>query len=310
MSGVPGTGVRVRVPATSANLGPAFDCAGLALGRHDEVEFSVTGGGLEVVMHGEGAATLPADESHLVVRSFRAACDELGWQPSGLRVVAANDIPQGRGMGSSAAAVVAGVVGAWALCRGTEGVDTDAVLRLVTEIEGHPDNVAACLLGGAVLSWMDDGGARAHRLDVDPRIAPVVLVPAGTLSTHVARGLLPELVPHADAARNAGRSALLVAALAQAPGLLLPATDDRLHQRQRGAAMPESIALVDRLRDRGLAAVVSGAGPSVLVLADRSAGDPLLAVGEVTPEGWDVRALDVDTTGAHVVDVTGRVSSS
>ena len=304
------TAVRVRVPATSANLGPAFDCAGLALTCHDDVEFTVAADGLGVVMTGEGAHSLPADESHLVVRSFRAACAELGWTPPGLRVVAENRIPQGRGMGSSAAAVVAGVVGAWALCPDVDEVDEAAVLRLVTEIEGHPDNVAACLLGGAVLSWMEDGGARAHRLDVDPRIAPVVLVPAGTLSTHVARGLLPGFVPHADAARNAGRSALLAAALAQAPGLLLPATDDRLHQRQRGTAMPESIALVDRLRDRGLAAVVSGAGPSVLVLADRSTGDPLPAVREAATEGWDVRAFEVDTTGAHVVDGTGRVSSS
>ena len=299
-----GEQVRVRVPATSANLGPAFDCAGLALTCHDDVTFTVAADGLQVAMTGEGAHSLPTGEDHLVVRSFRAACTELGWAPPGLRVVARNGIPQGRGMGSSAAAVVAGVMGAWALARGAEGVDTDAVLRLVTEIEGHPDNVAACLLGGAVLSWMDDGGARAHRLEVDPRIAPLVLVPAGTLSTHVARGLLPEVVPHADAAHNAGRAALLTAALAGAPGLLLAATDDRLHQRQRGEAMPESIALVDRLRDRGLAAVVSGAGPSVLVLADASVRDPLPAVSEVTPSGWTVLPLDVDGAGARISQVS------
>jgi homoserine kinase len=293
--------VRIRVPATSANLGPAFDCAGLALTRHDVVEFTVAADGLEVAMSGEGAHSLPTGEDHLVVRSFRAACDELGWTTPGLRMAAQNRIPQGRGMGSSAAAVVAGVVGAWALARGADGIDTDAVLRLATAIEGHPDNVAACLLGGAVLSWMDDGGARAHRLDVDARIAPVLLVPAGTLSTHVARGLLPDLVPHADAARNAGRAALLTAALTRAPELLLAATDDRLHQRQRGDAMPESIDLVDRLRDQGLAAVVSGAGPSVLVLADRSAGDPLATIGELTRTGWDVIPLQVDTAGAAVV---------
>ena len=302
--------VVVRVPATSANLGPAFDCAGLALTCHDVVEFTVTAGGLDVAMSGEGAHSLPTGEDHLVVRSFRAACDELGWAPPGLRVAAQNRIPQGRGMGSSAAAVVAGVVGAWSLARGTEGIDPDAVLRLVTGIEGHPDNVAACLLGGAVLSWVDDGGARAHRLDVDPRIAPLVLVPAGTLSTHVARGLLPEYVPHADAAHNAGRAALLAAALTSAPELLLTATDDRLHQRQRGQAMPESIALVDTLRDRGLAAVVSGAGPSVLVLADASTGDPLPTVRGATPEGWTVLPLDVDGAGARATAGVPQVSSS
>ncbi len=304
---------QVRVPATSANLGPAFDCAGLALSVHDHLEFTVTGGGLEVVMSGEGAATLPADESHLVIRAFRAACAELGWAPTGLRVETRNGIPQGRGMGSSAAAVVAGVLGAWALCPDVE-VDTDAVLRLVTEIEGHPDNVAACLLGGATLSWMTAGGARADRLAVAEEVLPVVLVPDATLSTHVARGLLPELVPHADAAFNAGRSGLLVHALTAAPALLLDATEDRLHQTQRGAAMPASHDLVQDLRAAGHAAVVSGAGPSVLVLghhpgggeaATRSLADELR--GRV-PGGWRVLPLAIDRSGA-TVQAAPRVSA-
>jgi homoserine kinase len=297
--------VRVRVPATSANLGPAFDSAGLALTRHDVLEFAVRDGGLTVEMRGEGAATLPTDESHLVVRAFRAACAELGWLPPGLSVVAENAIPQGRGMGSSAAAVVAGIVGAWALCPGVDGIDDDAVLRLATELEGHPDNVAPCLLGGATVSWMAAGGARAARLAVHPDVRPVVLVPDGTLSTHVARGLLPDVVPHADAAHNAGRAALLVHALTTDPTLLLEATDDRLHQRQRAEAMPESIALVDRLRDAGHAAVVSGAGPSVLVLTLAGAGD----LAAFVPEAWTVHPLEVDADGATVLDGVPRVSS-
>lgn len=301
------SGVRVRVPATSANLGPAFDCAGLALTRHDVLDFTETGSGLAVEVSGVGAGELPTDESHLVVRAFRAACDELGWHPSGLRVVAGNAIPQGRGMGSSAAAVVAGVVGAWALCPDVDDVDRDAVLRLTTELEGHPDNVAACLLGGATLSWMTADGARAARLDVDPAVAPVVLVPGETLSTHVARGLLPDVVPHADAAHAAGRAALLVHALTRDPGLLLDATEDRLHQRQRTAAMPGSLELVDRLRERGLAAVVSGAGPSVLVLT-RGAGD-LAAVRDLASGDWTVLALEVDGGGARVLGENPQVSS-
>ncbi|SDE21787.1 homoserine kinase [Blastococcus fimeti] len=309
------TAVRVRVPATSANLGPAFDCAGLALSVHDELEFTVTDGGLDVVMTGEGAETLPADESHLVVRAFRAACAELGWTPAGLRIVTRNGIPQGRGMGSSAAAVVAGVLGAWALCPTVDAVDQDAVLRLATEIEGHPDNVAACLLGGATLSWMGDAGARADRLAVSDEVLPVVLVPETTLSTHVARGLLPELVPHADAAFNAGRSGLLVHALTAAPELLLEATEDRLHQAQRGAAMPGSHDLVGRLRAAGHAAVVSGAGPSLLVLTRRHPGDrdagTAVRVGEIralVPDGWRVLPLEVDRAGA-TVQAGPRVSS-
>jgi homoserine kinase len=311
--------VAVRVPATSANLGPAFDCAGLALTLHDVVEFAVTGAGLTVEVSGVGAGELPADERHLVVRAFRAACDELGWTPPGLHVRAANAIPQGRGMGSSAAAVVAGVVGAWALCPHVDAVDGDAVLRLVSAIEGHPDNVAACLLGGATLSWTTPAGARADRLPVSGDVLPVVLVPEGTLSTHVARTLLPSSVPHGDAAFNAARAALLVHALTAEPGMLLEATDDRLHQRQRAAAMPTTIALVDRLRAAGHAAVVSGAGPSVLVLTRRHPGDvaddPAAAVRvreviRLTPDGWRVYPLEVDAAGARVSRVAPGVSLS
>ncbi|MET0764942.1 MAG: homoserine kinase [Blastococcus sp.] len=300
--------VRVRVPATSANLGPAFDCAGLALRCHDVVGFAVAPAGLTVEVTGVGAGDLPTDESHLVVRAFRAACAELGWSPAGLRVVAENGIPQGRGMGSSAAAVVAGVMGAWALCPDVETIDADAVLRLVTELEGHPDNVAACLLGGATLSWMGETGARAARLDVDPRVTPVLLVPPDTLSTHLARGLLPEVVPHADAAHAAGRAALLVHALTREPALLLEATEDRLHQRQRAAAMPASIDLVDRLRDQGHAAVVSGAGPTVLVLAGTD--DAATEAGTLAPQGWTALHLAVDPDGAHVLPGTAQVSSA
>lgn len=218
-------------------------------------------------------------------------------------------------MGSSAAAVVAGVVGAWALCPSVDAVHREAVLRLVTEIEGHPDNVAACLLGGATLSWMGDGGARAERLAVSDDVLPVVLVPTTTLSTHVARGLLPELVPHADAAFNAGRSGLLVHALTAAPALLLEATEDRLHQAQRGAAMPASHDLVAALRAAGHAAVVSGAGPSVLVLARRQPGDAnvedaaeVRAIRALAPAGWRVLPLAVDRAGATVLEGP-RVSS-
>jgi homoserine kinase len=299
--------VRVRVPATSANLGPAFDCAGLALTCHDVLEFTVTSAGLAVEVTGVGAGELPTDETHLVVRAFRAACAELGWTPPGLRVAAENGIPQGRGMGSSAAAVVAGVLGAWALCPDVGTVDLDAVLRLATELEGHPDNVAACLLGAATLSWMTPAGARADRLTVHPDVVPVLLVPDATLSTHLARGLLPDVVPHADAAFTAGRAALLVHALTTEPALLLEATEDRLHQRQRAAAMPASLALVERLRAAGHAAVVSGAGPTVLALARGAA-----AAQEVAghpPDGWTVLPLEVDSAGARVLAERPQVSS-
>ncbi|MCZ2838756.1 homoserine kinase [Modestobacter sp. VKM Ac-2985] len=314
--------VRVRVPATSANLGPAFDCAGLALSCWDSVDVAVTDGGLTVEVAGAGAGDLPTDESHLVVRAFRAASAELGWTPPGLRLSAHNAIPQGRGMGSSAAAVTAGVLAAWSLCPDVAEVDEDAVLRLCSELEGHPDNVAPCLLGGATLSWTTASGARAARLAVDPRIVPVLFVPATTLSTHLARGLLPASVPHADAVHAAGRSALLVHALTRDPALLLEGTEDRLHQAQRAPAMPESAALLARLRADGHAAVVSGAGPCVLALAVLGPGEDaatpaaaaqVRALQELTPGGWECRPMAVDPTGAVVTPRPGdhdAVSSS
>jgi homoserine kinase len=221
-------------------------------------------------------------------------------------------------MGSSAAAVVAGVRAAWALCPDVEVTDGNAVLRLATEMEGHPDNVAACHEGGLVLSWVDDAGVHVDRLEVDDEVLPVVLVPDTTLSTHVARSLLPDVVPHADAAFNAGRAALLVHALTTEPSWLLAATEDRLHQRQRGAAMPESLALIDRLRGEGYAAVVSGAGPSILVLTQRMDGDPadpagaarVRAVARLVPEGWSVLPLGVDIQGARLDRPMREVSSS
>ena len=308
--------VSVRVPATSANLGPAFDTAGLALTCYDVVDFAVAPAGLSVTVTGVGAGDLPTDEAHLVVRAFRTACDELGWAPPGLRVAAVNGIPQGRGMGSSAAAVVAGVMAAHALCPDVEVVDLNAVLRLTTEMEGHPDNVAACLLGGFTLSWTDETGPNADTVDVHPDVLPILVVPEATLSTTVARSLLPETVLHADAAFNAGRAALLVHALAHEPATILRATEDRLHQEQRRPAMPGTLALIDRLRAAGHAAVVSGAGPSVLVLTRRQHGDPddpaaAVRVGEVArlvPDGWNILPMGVDVQGARIDRPLRRVS--
>ena len=258
--------VRVRVPATSANLGPAFDCAGLALGLYDDVVVMITDRGLSVDVAGEGADSLPRDKRHLVVKALRTAFDALGGQPRGLDVVCANRIPQARGLGSSSAAIVAAVVAARALVLGGEDdLDDDAALALATEIEGHPDNVAACLRGGLTFAWTSDR-VRVHRTDVHPDLAPVAFVPTVKASTKKVRGLLPDTVPHADAAANSARSALLALALTRSPELLLDATEDRLHQPYRASAMPRSAALVAGLRAEGVPAVISGAGPTVLAL--------------------------------------------
>lgn len=291
--------VTVRVPATSANLGPGFDSAGLALTLHDDVVVRVVDAGLAVDVTGEGAETLPRTERHLLVQALRAAFDVLGGQPPGLEVGCTNRIPHARGLGSSAATIVAGVVAARALVAGGGDALDDAVaLRLATQLEGHPDNVAACLLGGLTLSWTGADGAAAVRLEPSPRIAPVAFVPATTSSTAQARGLLPPTVPHADAAANAARAALLPLALTDRPDLLMTATEDRLHQQYRAPAQEATAALVRALRADGVPAVVSGAGPTVLALATR---DVRAVVAARATEGWTALALDVEPAGARAV---------
>ncbi|MGA8115268.1 MAG: homoserine kinase [Actinocatenispora sp.] len=257
--------VRVRVPATSANLGPGFDAMGLALGLYDEVEARVVGTDVRVAVSGEGAGQVPDDHTHLVAGSALATFDRLGERPAGLELRCVNRIPHARGLGSSSAAIIAGILTARALLPDGAGRLPDAtVLTWAAEAEGHPDNVAPCLYGGVTVAWTDDTGAHAVRLDPTAELRPVAYVPAQRALTEQARRLLPEHVPHADAAVNAGRAALLVHALTAAPHLLLPATEDRLHQRYRAAAMPDSLALVDRLRAAGVPAVLSGAGPTIL----------------------------------------------
>jgi homoserine kinase len=298
-----GTAVRVQVPATSANLGPAFDAAGLSLGLYDEVDVRATAAGCSVEVVGEGATELPADESHLVLRAVRAGLDTAGVAQPGLALRAVNRIPHGRGLGSSAAATVAGLLVAQALARAAgdeHSLPRTRLLGLASEFEGHADNVGAALLGGLTLVWSDAGGqVHAARLPVDARVVPFVLVPVDTLSTARARGMIPQSVPHRVAAFNVGRSALLVSALTTRPELLLAATEDHLHQPYRAGAFPESMALVERLRARGLAAVISGAGPSVLVLGTVEAGPDV--TGTDLPESWVARRLEVDTDGARVV---------
>ena len=289
--------MKVTVPATSANLGPGFDSLGLALDLRDELEGELAGSGLVVEVSGVGAGVVPLTEEHLVVRAMRAGFDALGGQPPGLRLSCRNAIPHARGLGSSSAAIVGGLVLARALADGGAArLDDTALLGLAVEMEGHPDNVAPALHGGFVISGRDDRGeVYAVGSPVDARISAQVFVPPQPLSTEVARGLLPRSVPHAAAAADAGRAALLVAALAGRPEQLWRATRDYLHQDYRRPAMSDSLALVDRLRADGHAAVVSGAGPTVLVLV--ADGDDLAAY---RPEGWEQHHLPVDTRGAEV----------
>ena len=295
-----GRTVTVEVPASSANLGPGFDALGVGLGLHDIISVTTIDSGLELEVEGEGAGEVPADASHLVAKAVEAGLRAGGMGAPGVRISCRNAIPHSRGLGSSASAAVGGLVAANGLMGGV--LTDDHLVQLSSEFEGHPDNAAASVLGGVVVSWTERSATavtyRAVRMEVDPSIVATVLVPAETSSTARTRGLLPATVPHEDAAFNASRAALMSVALASHPEFLLAATEDRLHQSYRAPALVATTEWVGRLRDRGLAATVSGAGPTVLVLGTSALPADLRTQAE--EQGWRVLDLEI-ADGARVV---------
>jgi homoserine kinase len=303
-----GQQVTVTVPATSANLGPGYDSLGLALSLHDTLTVeTLDTGELLFELTGEGSESLPRDASHLVVKAITAALEHLGFRHQGLKIKADNVNPHGRGLGSSASAVVAAVTAANALVPEGSRRDRHWVLQLTSEMEGHPDNVAPAIFGGLALSWQDSDQYSSTCATVLESVIPIVAVPDYELSTEAARALLPASVGHHAAAMNSGRAALLIHALTQKPEFLLAGTEDFLHQSYRAEAMRPSAALIGALRKAGYAAVVSGAGPTVLVLANGEA-EATAALDFIetfkasnTPDiAWRVLKLAVDVEGAKV----------
>jgi homoserine kinase len=290
--------VTVRVPATSANLGPGFDALGLALTLHDVVEARVIPDGISIRVSGAGQDSAANGEDHLVIRAMRAAFGVLGAQPPGIGLRCVNAIPQGYGLGSSAGAIVSGLLAARALAVGSKGLTDADVLRIATQIEGHPDNVAACLLGGVTIAWTSASATEAARLEPVQGLTPVLCVPAHPVLTETARGLLPPSVPHADASANAARAALLIAGLTVDPELLMAGTEDFLHQPYRAAAMPDTAGLIGRLRAAGIPAAVSGAGPAVLALIVAGTHPGPEAVEAIAGSAWRVHRLEIDRDGA------------
>jgi homoserine kinase len=298
-----GRRVSVKVPATSANLGPGFDTLGMALSFYDELQVeAVAGSEIHVEVHGEGAGEVPTDGTNLVASTIRFVFDRYKQPMPGLKLVAHNVIPHGRGMGSSGAAVVSGIMAAKGLLEGIVEISSKELLDIATELEGHPDNVAPALFGGLTIAWEDEFGPHHKKLFVHRGVSPLELVPANKMSTALARSLQPESVPHDDAVFNVSRSALLIAALTQSPELMMAATEDKLHQEYRAEAMPETNALIQLMRSHGHAAVVSGAGPSVLVLASDPAErlEAAKLAAEKYPQ-WQALLLAVDFKGATVI---------
>lgn len=314
-----GRSAKVRVPATSANLGPGYDSSGLALSMFDELEATILDGDeLRINISGEGADTLPRDDNHLVVRSIARGLAELGIQLRGLELTCTNSIPHGKGLGSSSAAIVGGLALARALSSDLErSLSESDVLELATAIEGHPDNVAPAILGGFVIAYRSSiastkSGVSVFSHDVHSAIEPVVAIPSEALATERARELLPSSVPHEDAAMNSAAAALLSLAVTSDPNLLMAGTEDRIHQQYRRFAYPDSFSLVTSLRNKGIPAAISGAGPTVIAFGvkgtqwdgDAVAAELFVQVDHIRQQGlqaFEVVAVDVSNEGAIAI---------
>lgn len=298
--------IQVQVPATSANLGPGFDSFGLAFGMFDRYVAQILDeGGLDIDVTGEGADEVPRTDKNLLVKAMYKGFDYLGGRPKGLAVRALNVIPHERGLGSSASAIVGGLVLARSLVlTGTDKMSDETLLNLANEMEGHPDNVAAALFGGATIAWQDveKGKAIAHaiHLPVDPRIKVMAFIPSSPLATSKARKMLPESIPFADAQRNTTNAALMTQAITIRPDLLFAATEDFLHQSYRQEAMPASFALMTKLRAAGLAAFVSGAGPTVLALHTEGE-DETLQLSRAGGAKFEGKSLEIASRGATLL---------
>ena len=298
--------IQVQVPATSANLGPGFDSFGLAFGMYDRYVAQILDeGGLDIDVTGEGADEVPRTDKNLLVKAIYKGFDYLGGRPKGLAVRALNVIPHGRGLGSSASAIVGGLVLARSLVlTGTDKMSDETLLNLANEMEGHPDNVAAALFGGATIAWQDveKGKAVAHavHLPVDPRIKVMAFIPSSPLATSKARKMLPESIPFADAQRNTTNAALMTQAITIRPDLLYAATEDFLHQSYRQEAMPASFALMTKLRAAGLAAFVSGAGPTVLALHTEG-DDETTQLSRAGGAKFEGKSLEIASRGATLL---------
>ena len=302
------TMAQVSVPASSANIGPGFDSFAIALEMRDRYAAQILDDeSFDVDVTGEGADQVKKDAKNLIIKSMMRGFEHMGGKPRGIALRALNVIPHGRGLGSSASAIVGGLALARSLVlTGEQYMSDEDLITLATELEGHPDNVAAAFYGGATIAWLESkinsegvssNIGRAVSLKVDDRIKALLLVPENQLSTAKARKLLPESISHQDAVLNSSRTALLVHALAERPDLLFTATEDLLHQKYREEAMPKSIALVEKLRGAGLAAVVSGAGPSVMVLYS-GAEDEIDQIQSVSP-GFAAMKLAIAKTGVQ-----------
>ena len=297
--------VKVRIPGTTANCGPGFDTIGMACTIYNELELTLSrSGSVEILVSGEGSNSLPKDERNIVIRSIRKVLAAVNSPYQGIRLVMHNNIPLSRGLGSSAAAIVGGLVAANAATGGM--LSSDVILNMATEMEGHPDNVAPALFGGIAISVAS--GKDVHCMHFSPvrPLSMVVAVPEFALSTHKARSVLPANVPLKDAIFNVSRTAMLVSALCSGKyDYLTCALDDKLHQPYREVLIPGMKAVFTAASEAGaLGSVISGAGPCLIAFTEKNDQE----IGEAMVQAFadhNVKAsyllLQIDTAGAQVL---------
>ena len=295
--------VKVTVPATSANVGAGFDSLGLALSLYNEFTFAAAD---RVRITPLDGSRIPLGPNNLVYRSARAVYDQLGLPLKGLAITQTNAIPMARGLGSSSACIVAGILGANALLG--DKLTAQQMLTLATAIEGHPDNVAPALLGGFVTSVYDEGQVYTVKKDIDPDLAFAAFVPDFRLLTAKARAVLPQMVSHKDAVYNLSRAALATAAFCEGSyALLRVATKDALHQQYRLPLIEGGDEVFDLAQDLGAAGVyVSGAGPTIMAVVHKDdadffdRADAALKTGSDKLRHFALRRLLADNAGAVV----------
>jgi homoserine kinase len=299
--------VRVRIPATTANCGPGFDTLGIACTLYNEVELELTGPAdfAQIHVKGDGADTLPTNARNLVLRSVRTILDKVGKTQTGVRLSLLNAIPLSRGLGSSSAAIVGGLVAANAIVGNP--FNQAEILDMATIMEGHPDNVAPALYGGFTISVMQGEQVSCLRMALPCELKLVVCIPDFRLSTHKARQAIPLSVPHKDAVYNVSRAALLVGALASGQlEYLGEALGDKLHQPYRAPLIPGMLEVFAAGRKAGaLGVAMSGAGPSLMaytVERPEAVGQAMVAAFAAQQITSRYLCLDVDYAGAKVVE--------
>ena len=301
---IPRSAAHIQVPATSANLGPGFDCLGLALALYNEIEMREIDRGLEFDIQGEGAAELPQDKTNYIVSAAQCIFDRVGYAPRGLFIRSVNGIPMSSGLGSSSAAIVGGLVAA-NLLTGSQ-LSRDQVLALAVEIEGHPDNVVPAILGGLVIAAVETEGPIINQINLPP-LSVIAVTPDLRISTEEARRILPTMVPRADAIFNLSRTALVIQALARGDfDLLSRVMNDRLHQPYRKHLITGYDDVIEAARSAGAAAVaISGSGPTLVAFAPDQHSEIAQAMQQAFKyNGVDSRAwiLNVDRAGARAID--------